>query len=446
MGYAEPNGKFKNGKQKWRARWQLPERQPNGRHKTDSKDGFTRKSDAEKYANDQEAAIRAGTYISPDAGKITIAEYFDQWLSIQKLRPGTKDTYRLYFNRVIKPQWGTTSISDIRTVPLMQWMAALNDPDSASRLAKSSLRIVGAILNGMFDLAVFEDRIRKNPIPPKAAGSARDDDYKEERVGQVFTRDEFAELLHRMPTWGHVLFCITALFTGLRWSETAAVCRKDLALNLSADGGAVSGTYRVDPKLGAVKRDGKSAAYLGPPKSGGGRIIDLPPFLVLLFADWLTRIPEAQQQLFVQPQGGLLRYGDFITDVWRPACDGRPAYITPKGRNAYPAILPACPGKNPHDLKHTAKAIMNDKRVHEVMQNYVLAHAEHGSSRAYKHPTPQMRAERVVALQETWEAWAIDLTALPAWERRQGPGLRRPTRLAPAVTPALPQTAQEALF
>lgn len=444
MGYAEPNGKFKNGRPKWRARWQLPERLPNGRHKTDSEDGFTRRKDAEKYANDQEAAIRAGTYISPSAGQITVAEYFEQWLSIQKHRPGTKDTYRYNFNRVIKPAWGTTSLADIRTVPLMQWLGELNNPDSPKRLAKSSLRIIEAILNGMFALAVFEDRIRKSPVPPKAAGSARDDEYKEQREGQVFTRDEFAALLDRMPTWMHVLFCVTALFTGLRWSETAAVCRKDLTLHLPPDGGLPSGTYRVDPRFGAVKRDARSAPYLGPPKSGGGRIVDLPPFLVLLLADWLTRIPPAQEQLFVQPMGGLLRYGDFITDVWRPACDGRPARISPKGRNAYPAILPACPGKVPHDLKHSAKAIMNNKRIHEVMQNYVLAHKEQGSSGAYKHPTVQMRAERVAALQETWDEWAIDLTALPAWDR--GPGGGRPVRLARPATPELPQIAQGALF
>lgn len=444
MGYAEPSGKFPNGKPKWRARWQLNERNEKGRRKEGHMDGFPSKDKAQDYANDQEAAIRAGVYIDPNAGKITLSEYFDLWLPLQKHRPGTRDTYRYNFNRVIKPRWGATPLNELRTIPLMQWLGSLNDPASPKRLAKSTLRIIDAILNGMFALAVYEDRIRKSPIPPKPAGASRDDDYKEAREGEVFGRDEFAALLGNMPTWMHVLFCVTKLFTGLRWSENAAVCRSGLDLHVPDAGGLISGTYRVDPKFGAVKRDSSSAPYLGPPKSGGGRLLDLPPFLVLLLADWLTRMPPAQQQLFVQPMGGLLRYSDYLTDVWRPACDGRAAYVSPKGRRARAAILPACAGKVPHDLKHTNKALMNDKRVHNAMQDYALGHKEPGAGSAYQHPTPQQRLERVAALQETWEEWAIDLTSLPAWGC--GPGAPRPVRLVPVVTPVALQGGQESLF
>lgn len=447
MGYGERNGKFPDGKPKWRAKWQLPERNEKGRHKEGRLDGFRRKKDAEDYANDQEAAIRAGNYIDPNAGKISVAEYFDMWISLQKRRPGTLMKYRQTFNREIKPAWGTTSLCDLRTVPLMQWLAALNDPNSPRRLSGSSIRIIEAILNGMFALAVYEDRIRKSPIPPKEAGGVRGrEEFKEKREGEIFTRDEFAALLGNMPTWMHVVFVVTKLFTGLRWSENAAVNRDDLTLVLpQTPGGVIEGTYRVDPKFGAVKLDEKSRPYLGPPKSGGGRLLDLPPFLVLMLADWLTRIPDGQRQLFTAPRGGLLRYGVYLTDVWRPACDGRPAYISPTGRRAHPAILPACAGKVPHDLKHSDKAIMQDGRVHEDMQDYALGHSHQGSSAPYKHPTVQMRRERVEVLQERWLAWAIDLTALPAWGAKDGPGAAQ-AAIAPAATPAVLQTGQSTLF
>jgi hypothetical protein len=46
----------------WRARWKGPE---GSEPPFPSKSGFRTKQDAKDYGNDQEAAIRAGTYIDP---------------------------------------------------------------------------------------------------------------------------------------------------------------------------------------------------------------------------------------------------------------------------------------------------------------------------------------------------------------------------------------------
>jgi integrase len=67
MAYAEKRGNL------WRARW----RGPDGT--LESRPGFHRRKAAENYGRDQEAAIRANTYVDPRAGKITLTEWVNQW-------------------------------------------------------------------------------------------------------------------------------------------------------------------------------------------------------------------------------------------------------------------------------------------------------------------------------------------------------------------------------
>src|SRR5205814_34861 len=67
MAYAEKRGNF------WRARW----RAPGGT--VPSKPGFKTRKAAEDYGRDQEAAIRAGTYVEPHARQITLSEWVNQW-------------------------------------------------------------------------------------------------------------------------------------------------------------------------------------------------------------------------------------------------------------------------------------------------------------------------------------------------------------------------------
>ena len=66
MAYAEKRGNL------WRARWRAPD------GTLESKPGFTSRKDAENYGRDQEAAIRANTYVDPRAGQITLTEWVNR--------------------------------------------------------------------------------------------------------------------------------------------------------------------------------------------------------------------------------------------------------------------------------------------------------------------------------------------------------------------------------
>jgi hypothetical protein len=75
------------------------------------------------------------------------------------------------------------------------------------------------------------------------------------------------------------------------------------------------------------------------------------------------------------------------------------------------------------DLKHTAKAIMNNLRIHPVMQDCRLGHTTPGTQGVHSHPTDKMRSELINALQRSWEKWIIDRLQEPLTGARSQPVL-----------------------
>jgi hypothetical protein len=73
----------KRGAGRWRARY----RGPDGRERNQT---FSRKVDAERFLVQVEHDKQRGTWVDPELGKTTLAEYVDQWLpSTAHLAAGT---------------------------------------------------------------------------------------------------------------------------------------------------------------------------------------------------------------------------------------------------------------------------------------------------------------------------------------------------------------------
>lgn len=402
MAYAEKRGK---GEYPWRGRYLKPD----GTY--GSIPGFATKVEAKKAAEDMESDVRHGRWIDPAIAATPIDDFRPRWIAAQNYAPNTIESYDQHWERHGTRRWGHIGIGQVDPLEMQTWLKELRARSPAAAT------IMRAQLTGMFDTAVFMRMIHFSPIPPAelTGGRARPDAIP--RSGAIPTRDEYAEILRRMPTWRDVMMVIEKAFTGKRYSELAAGHRGALTLtppdretNTDARGHCI-----IDPQTGAVHFDKHGDPFLGPPKSGDrrslepglppGRLMDYPPFLALLLAAYLDALPASQNLLYANTIG---TWQD--DNVWRAGPWGRAV----KGRDGDRDHIPLKPIRGgdlvPHDLKHLNKAIMNDKRVHEVMQHYVLGHKMRGSSEPYQHPTPKMRAERVQALQETWEEWDIDLS------------------------------------
>lgn len=182
-------------------------------------------------------------------------------------------------------------------------------------------------------------------------------------------------------------------------------------LNLEPTAGVIPGAayYVIDPEIGAVHEDVKSRPYLGPPKSGSprrltprhkpGRVIDLPPFLVLLIEAYLTSVPEGQDILFPNSKGEFRRYDYWNTKRWRPTVDGTPERKTPSGQQRV-VIEPIEWGLRLHDGKHFHASTMDDLGTHVTMRDYRLGHAQVGARGVYSHPTAEMRIKLMQDLEQ----------------------------------------------
>lgn len=394
----------RNGK--WRAFWLTDETLPSGKTKVDSKGGFETKRKAEIYGEDQEAKVRAGTYIDPRRGKMTLGEWWAEWFPAQEWRPNTRESYEQRWRVNIAPRWGNTPLSEIQPIKVQAWIKELR-----AQYAAATVTMIISAMTGALEDAAYNKLIDSSPMPPKGRrGRKAPASVKPPRPGVVIRPDELQAILARLKDGADRLLVVLTAFTGMRWSEAAAVRRQYLELTPPQGELPASGTYTIDAHDGAVHEDVRNKRYTGAPKSGGQRILDLPPFLVPLLLAYLEALPPAQEILFPDRGGWFHGADTWRTTRWRPACDGRPAHVSAGGRIVREAVPAVHRGLLFHDLKHTHAAMLDDAHTHPAMRNYRLGHATPGAPGVYSHPTPLMRRELVAALEGTWQQWNLDLT------------------------------------
>ena len=68
--------------------WEAVFRDPSGRQQTRA---FRRKLDAQRWLDEQTTAIVSGQYVSPDAARVTVREYGEQWRATQVHRASSAD-------------------------------------------------------------------------------------------------------------------------------------------------------------------------------------------------------------------------------------------------------------------------------------------------------------------------------------------------------------------
>src|SRR3954454_4963058 len=75
---------------------------------------FKRKVDAQRWLDEQTAAMVTGAYGDPRAGRMTFAEYAEQWLATQVVRLKTGLAYVGVLRRNVYPRLGTHPLASIR--------------------------------------------------------------------------------------------------------------------------------------------------------------------------------------------------------------------------------------------------------------------------------------------------------------------------------------------
>ncbi|MBR5231769.1 MAG: site-specific integrase, partial [Clostridia bacterium] len=187
--------------------------------------------------------------------KTYIAEWFRLYKE-NKLRHTTKTGYLNLIQKYIIPYFGDMRLEDINTSVLQGFYNAHSD------MAQSTVRQMGIILHQVFDLAVEDDYMKKNPANSKRIFISAKKAAKREALGEEHIVQIMAALPRLQETDRLVMALL--LFTGLRRGEVLGLRWEDIDW--------ARGMIRVERAV--TFKDNRP--HLGPPKSeAGNRIVPM---------------------------------------------------------------------------------------------------------------------------------------------------------------------------
>ncbi|MGH8972895.1 MAG: hypothetical protein ACRD0C_06790 [Acidimicrobiia bacterium] len=128
---------------RYRARWR---EYPNGPQETRT---FLRKRDAELFLADVQHRLLAGTYTPPEAGKITVAAYAEEWLRRRHWAAFTAEGVERMLRLHVLPELGRWPLAGLRRAHIEQWGrdAAAGTSECADS-ASHSVLVVGVRRRG----------------------------------------------------------------------------------------------------------------------------------------------------------------------------------------------------------------------------------------------------------------------------------------------------------
>jgi integrase len=385
----------KGGKNTWRVRYWKDD----GTH--GSIPGYPTKKAAQAKVAEIDTDQRRGTFLDPDAGKLSLTEWSVTWFDSIDVADATTSQYRSLTRNHILPRWGASRLDAISGLAVHTWAKKLR----ADGYALSTVITITKVMSMMMADAAEERLIVANPIQPRRRGRRR----HQPRIERLWATPEQAlpvalQAAALVGNWAAVLM-ITAAWTGARWGELTGLQRINTHLG--------DGVIVIDPGIGALHEvDG--TLELGPPKTAeSARTITLPPFLIDLLYTHLDT--HRHRHVFVTAEDQLLRRSNFARRAMRPATDGNLDRTRPRVR-----VQPIVPGLTFHGFRHSHKTWMIADGMPEVAQARRLGHKIPDKiENIYSHVAPEVEARLIVALQRRW---ADALTALASTSKTAGAG------------------------
>ncbi len=309
--------------------WEAVHRDPSGRQRTKA---FRRKIDAQRWLDEQTAAIVTGQYVSPDAGSMTFHDYAEAWRAAQVHRPSTAEKVESTLRRHAYPTFGDQPLRTILPSHVQAWVKRLS-----ATLAPSTIAVTHGIVASVLKAAVRDRRIVSSPcegtkLPPVV------------REPVVPLRlDQVRALESALPPHYRAMVALGAA-TGLRLSEMLGLTVDRTGLWPPTD----SPMLTVDRQL--ISLSG-SAPHLGPPKRRASRRdIPLPQAASVALRDHLAAFPSAEQDLVVRDHANRA-----TTETVRLVFTTRTGLPIRRGTfygSWKPAAREAGVNATPHDLRH----------------------------------------------------------------------------------------------
>lgn len=327
MATVEDRGKDFPGK-RWKVRWWISPTQQRSK-------SFARKADADRFRSQVEVETAAGEVVDPSRGRVTVGQLADEFLNAMRPPIVTESTWSRYevsIRRQVLPAFGGLPVASVRHSAVKAWVADLSREGlSASTVIQAYQRLAQ-----IFDLAVADDRIRKNPARGVATPSRPAHPRKRYLTDEQLIRLAFSSQAPEL--------ILTLGYCGLRIGEAIGLQIRDLDFRR----GRMFIRDSYTPVGGRMVR--------GDTKTHQSREVPMPSPL----AEMLRRHTEGRSGLvFTAPNGGLVQYGNFRSRVFAPAAHSA-------------GLLPL----TPHDLRHTAASIAVDSGANIMAVAIMLGHRD----------------------------------------------------------------------
>jgi integrase len=248
---------------------------------------------------DKRTEINRNEWIDPDAGKVTFGAYAAIWMKERDLAETTAERYEGILRNYIEPHLGRRALSEIKEPAIRQWRKTLQDAGVGAATIAKAYRMV----HSMFNTAVEDLLIRRNPCRIKRAGQDKADERPTLTIEQVFAVADAIQPRYR-------LLVLLGALTSLRFGEFAALRRRDVDVAV--------GELRVRRSQAELKH---GRTIIKDPKSEAGkRSVAIPDVVLADLRDHLDRFSEAEPDglVFIGPNGGRLRRRNFLR-LWTKA-------------------------------------------------------------------------------------------------------------------------------
>lgn len=306
---------------------------------------FERKVDAESYRDAAKNKLTTGSYVNPKAGKLTVEQVYEEWLTQQAhAADSTQAKRESAWDVWVSPKWRKVAVSDVRRSAVRSWVTEMTEEGAGPTTVENAVEVLRLVLA----LAVEDKRIVENPasgvkLPPR-----------EHRPRAYLSHEQVWELAGTIDPRYRVLVLFLC-YTGLRFGEAAAVEVRDLDFL----------RRRVEVRQQVTEVKGK--LVWTPTKGKRRRSVPFPKFLVddlsLLCAD-----TKRDQQVFEAPKGGTLRLNSWRKRSWRSAID------TLRQVDEEGTPHADFPEATPHDLRHTAASLAISANANVKAVQTMLGH------------------------------------------------------------------------
>jgi integrase len=259
---------------------------------------FSRKKEADAYADQVGVDVRAGVHTST---KTSVAEAGRKWIADaeHRLEPATVESYRQHLTDHIVPYLGAVKLSQLSVPAVREFMDRLRRDGRSPAMVKRVVGDLGSILaDAQGRGLVAQNVVRSLSRRRERQAERRHKTKLKVGVDLPSPAEIKAIVAHLQGRWRPLLF--TAIFAGLRASEIRGLRWSDIDLK--------RGELHVRQRADKFKAIGK------PKSAAGERTIPMPPILVSTLREWKLACPKSELGLvFPTGAGGVEYHSNIVT-------------------------------------------------------------------------------------------------------------------------------------